>query len=114
MTNVDATPPSDRAPETDEPHETRRAEVEVGLERSVRHGRIMLVGAAVGALVAAIAALLLPVAPDANYELGQAVGLALVIGAAIGLALGALLALLLGLAVKRKQGAALAIQVDVQ
>ena len=89
-------------------------QVEVGLERSVRHLRIMLVFAALGAVVAAIAALMFPVAEGADYELGQAVGLMLVVGAVIGFALGALLSLILGLAAKRNRGAAIAVQTDVR
>lgn len=96
-----------------EPVETR-TQVEVGLERSVRYLRIMLVFAGIGAVVAAVAALFFPVAEDADYELGQVVGLMLVVGAVVGLTLGALLALLLGLVAKRSKGAAIAVQTDVR
>jgi len=88
--------------------------VEVGLVRSVRYGPIILVGTAIGALVAGVAALFFPVQPDADYELGQAVGLSLVAGAVIGLTLSALLTLLLGLVAKRNRGAALAVLTDVR
>ena len=96
-----------------EPIETR-TQVEVGLERSVRHLPIIIVCAAIGAVVAAVAALLFPVQADADYELGQVVGLAAVAGAAIGLALGGILTLILGLLAKRSRGAAIAVQTDVR
>lgn len=101
------------APEVREPHETR-TRVEVGLERSVRYGRIIVTAAAVGAVIAAVSALFFPVADDADYELGQIVGLMAVVGAAVGLALGALLALALGISARRRRGAAIAVQTDVR
>lgn len=124
MTNEDATPER-QVPEEDpgtvpdgpgagapEPIEIR-TQVEVGLVRSVRYGRIIVVFAALGAIAGAVAALFFPVAEDAEYELGQIVGFMLVVGAAIGLALGAILSLVLGLVAKRKHGAALATHADV-
>lgn len=95
-------------------HTETQTQLEVGLVRSVRHLRIMLVVAALGAVVGAVSALVFPVAEGADYELGQVVGLSLVIGAVIGLALGALLALILGLVAKRNRGAAIAVQTDVR
>ncbi|MBN9612278.1 MAG: hypothetical protein J0H64_02215 [Actinobacteria bacterium] len=89
-------------------------QMEVALVRSVRYGPIIVAGTALGAVIAAIAALFFPVAPDAEYELGQAVGVALVVGAVIGLTLSALLTLLLGRIAKRNQGAALAVLTDVK
>lgn len=94
-------------------HETS-TQVEAGLVRSVRYGRIIVGAAVVGGVIAAIAALFFPVAPDATYDLGQAVGLSLVVGAVIGLALGALLSLLLGLTVRRRRGAAIVVLTDVR
>ena len=95
------------------PVETR-TQVEVGLERSVRYGRIMIVGGAAGAVLLGVAALFFPVAEDAEYELGQVVGLMAVVGAAAGLALGGILALILSLVAKRSKGAAIAVQTDVR
>lgn len=101
------------APAAPEQVETR-TEVEVGLQRSVRYGRIIIGAAILGAVLAAIAALLFPVLPDAEYELGQIVGFMTLIGAAIGLALGAVLALVLGRIAKRQTGAAIAVRTDVR
>lgn len=95
-----------------EPVETR-SRVEVGLVRSVRYGRVIVVFAALGAVVAGVAALFFPVAEDADYELGQVVGLMVVVGGAIGLSVGAILSLLLGLVARRKRGEALAVHTDV-
>ncbi|MBO1901637.1 hypothetical protein J4H92_06685 [Leucobacter weissii] len=88
--------------------------VEVGLERSVRYGRIITVAIVLGAVIGAAAALFFPVGPEADYELGQVVGLMVVVGGAIGLALGAVLALVLGLIARRRRGAALAVLTDVR
>lgn len=96
------------------PREEIHPEVEVALVRSVRHGRIIVAGIAVGAILGMIAALLFPVGEEAEYTLGQIVGFMAVIGAAAGLLLGSLLSLILGLTAKRRRGAARAIQVDVQ
>jgi len=93
-----------RAPEQQE---------EVQLVRTVRYGRLLVAGAIVGAVIAGVVAMLLPVPDGATYELGQAVGVALIAGAIIGLALGGALALLLGLVAKRSRGAALAMHSDV-
>ncbi len=91
-----------------------RTQVEVALVRSVRHGRIILTATVVGAALGMIAALLFPVEVGADYELGQIVGLMAVVGAVGGLVLGSVLALVLGVVAKRRRGAALAIQTDVQ
>lgn len=91
-----------------------QTQMEVGLVRSVRHLRIMLIFTALGAVVGAISALLFPVQEDGDYELGQVVGLAAVFGAVAGLAIGTLIALILGLLVKRSKGAAIAVQTDVR
>lgn len=104
------------APEAGTPDESTvmRENVEVGLIRAVRHGRIIVTATAVFAVLGGIAALVVPVDPDAEYTLGQAVGQMLVVGAIVGLLLGSILALVLGIAVKRRRGAARAHQVDVQ
>lgn len=96
------------------PVEVRHAPVEVGLQRSVRYGRILISGAVIGALVGVISSLLFPVAEGANYELGQAMGVALVFGGAIGLGIGSLFSLFLGILARRKRGAAMAVQTDVR
>lgn len=100
--------------EADASVETQHAPTEVGLQRSVRFGRIIIAVAALGAVAGLVASLFFPVQEGANYELGQVAGLMAVVGAAIGLTLGALLALLLGIVAKRKRGAAIAVQTDVR
>lgn len=98
-----------------EPQAARR--VEVGLQRSVRYGRILVGGAVVGALVAALACLFFPVREDIayiDYTMGQIVGLMAVVGAAIGLLLGGVLAILLNLAARKKHGDAIAVLTDVR
>lgn len=108
------TTPEPNAAPTPDLHAETATEVEVGLVRSVRYGRILIVGAAIGAVLAGLVALIFPVAPGAGYELGQAVGFSLVIGAVAGLALAAVLVLVLGQVAKRSRGGARAIQIDVQ
>lgn len=94
--------------------EVVHAPIEVGLQRSVRFGRILIVASALGAIIGAVISLFFPVAEDADYELGQAVGLMVVVGAAVGLALGAILSLFLGFLASRNTGAAIAVQTDVR
>lgn len=96
-----------------EPIETQTT-VEVGIERSVRFGPIMVGGAVIGALICAAAALFFPILEDADYTMGQVVGFVAVLGGAIGLGLGALLALILARVAKRKRGAAIAVLTDVR
>lgn len=91
--------------------ETRQ---EVSLQRSVRYGRVLVVAAALGAVVAALLCLLFPIAEDAEYTMGQVVGFMALIGAAVGLGLGGLLSVALGLAARRRQGSGVAIQTDVR
>lgn len=114
--NESATEPVNEAeePRAEEFVEIPHAPVEVGLQRSVRYGRILIGAAALGALIGAIASLFFPVAEGADYELGQVAGLMAVVGGAIGLALGALLSLLLGIVARRNRGAAIAVQTDVR
>jgi len=111
MTN-EAAEPDDAASaeETVETHE----QVEVKLVRAVRYGPIILTATGIGAVLGMIAALLVPVAEDAEYTLGQVVGQMAVIGGVVGLVIGAVLTLILGLVAKRRQGEALAIQLDVR
>lgn len=96
-----------------EPVETR-TEVEVGLVRSVRIGPIMIISGILGAIVAAVAALFFPVAPDATYTVAQAAGFVALVGAAIGLFLGGVLSLILAQVAKRQSGAARAVLTDVR
>lgn len=89
-------------------------EREVTLQRSVRYGRVIVGGAVLGAVVAAIAALFFPIEEGADYTLAQAVGFFAVLGGAIGLGLGCLAALVLGLVARRQRGTGVAIQSDVR
>lgn len=113
-----ATAPASTEPESAEqtlrePVETSTT-LEVGIERSVRYGPILVGAAVLGALVAAIVALFFPVAEDAQYTMGQVVGFVVVLGGAAGLLLGAVLALILALVAKRRKGAAIAVLTDVR
>jgi hypothetical protein len=89
-------------------------EREVTLQRSVRYGRVIVGGAVLGIVVAAVAALFFPVEEGADYTLGQAVGFFAVMGGAIGLGLGGLVSLVLGLVARRQRGTGVAIQSDVR
>lgn len=89
-------------------------EVEVRLERSVRVGRVVIGAAVAGVLIAALLALLFPVAEKADYTLGQVVGFMALIGGAIGLGVGGMIVLLLASAAKRRRGTGIAIQSDVR
>ncbi|WP_105805900.1 hypothetical protein [Leucobacter massiliensis] len=111
-----AAQPLDRDPREpgEHPPVVESAQREVTLQRSVRYGRVIVGGAVLGAVVAAIAALFFPVEEGAEYTLGQAVGLVAVFGAAVGLGLGAVCALLLGTIVRRRRGSGVAIQSDVR
>lgn len=92
-------------------HET---EVEVTLQRSVRVGRVIVGTAFAGVLIAALLALVFPVAEKADYTLAQVVGFMALIGGAIGLGVGGVVALFLGSAAKRRRGTGIAIQSDVR
>lgn len=90
------------------------SEVRVGLERSVRYTRLMLVGAVTGAILAVLVTVSQPLGPDALYTMGQIAGFMLIIGAVAGLTLGVLLGLILNLFARRKRGSGVAIHADVQ
>ncbi len=105
---------AEAAAEQPEPRETQHAPIEVGLQRSVRYGRIIVGATILGAIVGLIASLFFPVEEGANYELRQAAGVALVAGGVIGLTVGALVSLLLGIIASRSKGAAIAVQTDVR
>lgn len=92
----------------------QETEVEVGIERSVRFGRLIIGGAVVGGLVAVILTLLFDVPEGALYEMRQIAGFMFVIGAAVGLALGAILSLILHAFARRIRGSGIAIHRDVQ
>ncbi|MHA3682952.1 hypothetical protein ACXR2W_01660 [Leucobacter sp. HY1908] len=98
------------------PHEpiVHQVEREVTLVRGVRYGRIVVTLGIVGAIVAMMVSALMPVAPDANYTLGQAVGFMALIGGVIGLGVGGLLGVVLGFVAKRRTGSGVAIQTDVR
>lgn len=92
----------------------RESEVEVGLQRSVRVGRVIVGSAIAGIIVAALLTLLFPVAENAEYTLGQVVGFMALIGGAIGLGAGTVIALVLVSVAQRQRGAGVAIQSDVR
>ncbi|MBK0417831.1 hypothetical protein JD276_02120 [Leucobacter sp. CSA1] len=89
-------------------------ELQVGLQRSVRYSRVILGGAVVGALIAALISLLFPIEEGAEYTMGQVVGFMLLIGAALGLAVGGVFSLILGMIAKRQRGTGVAIQADMR
>lgn len=91
-----------------------QSEVEVELRRSVRWGRLLVVGAIVGVVVGVLASLSFPVEEGADYTMRQIAGFMAIIGGAIGLGLGGLLALILNQAAKRRRGRGVAIQTDVR
>lgn len=97
-----------------EAHEIREEQVSVEVERSVRFGRILLVFAGIGGIIAVMLTLLNPVEEGALYEMRQIAGFMLLIGAALGLAAGAVLSLILHLVAKRKRGTGVALHTDVQ
>lgn len=76
----------------------------VELQRSVRIGRLLLVGAIAGAIIGALVTLMFKVPEGALYTVGQIAGFMLLIGGAVGLTLGGLLALILTAVAKRKRG----------
>ena len=82
-------------------HETLQT---VELQRSVRYARILIGGAVLGGLVAALVTLLFPIEEGALYTMGQVVGFMLLVGGIIGLALGAILSLVLTVIARRRRG----------
>lgn len=106
-------PEAEPQPVMNEPVTTEE-QVDVSIQRSVRFGRLLIVGAIVGGILAVIATLLRPVAPESMYEMRQIAGFMLVIGGAIGLLAGALLGLILNLFARRKRGSGVAVHTDVQ
>lgn len=101
-------------PATEDEPQVTRTEQQVELKRSVRYGRILIVAAIFGAIIAALITLMFPIPPNENYTMGQIVGFMLVVGAVAGLALGAILSLILGRVAKRTSGSGVAIQTDVR
>lgn len=97
-----------------EPVEVAHEPVQVGIERSVRFGRIIITGTVLGAVLLTVVSILFPVVQGADYTRWQAAGLSLVYGGAIGLTLSASLALLLAAIAKRNTGKAIAQQTDVR
>lgn len=88
-------------------------EQEVQIVRSVRFGRLMLVGAVAGGILALLLTLTMPVKEGALYTMNQIAGFMLVFGAVLGMALGAFLGLLLNLSARRKQGYGRAVHTGV-
>ncbi len=87
---------------------------EVTIQRSVRYGRIIVVAAVLGAVIAALSAVFFPVVPEANYTLGQIAGFVALWGGAAGLFVGAVISLILGAVARRTRGGGVAIQSDVR
>lgn len=87
---------------------------EVSIVRTVRYGRVLIGAAVLGAVVLAIASLIVPADPEAEYTLAQVVGFMALIGAVLGLALGAVVSIILAASVKRRHGSGVAIQTDVR
>ena len=94
--------------------EVREEQLEVSIQRSVRFGRLIIVGTGVGAIIAVMVTLMFPVVPEALYEMRQIAGFMVVLGAAIGLLCGALLGLILNIFAKRRRGTGVAVHTDVQ
>lgn len=91
-----------------------KVEREVTLVRGVRYGRIIISFGIAGVVVAMMASLMIPVAADANYTIGQIVGFMALIGGVIGLAVGGIVSVILGVVAKRRTGTGVAIQTDVR
>ncbi len=92
-------------------------EVEVGVRRSVRYGRVVVGFAILGGLVGAIACLFLPIQNNpavGEYSMAQVAGFTGMIGAGIGLMLGGILAVVLGAVARRRTGSATAELTDVR
>jgi len=80
----------------------------VEIRRSVRIARFLLLGAIVGAVVAAAITTAFPIEEGATYSLWQVVGFVALIGAVLGLGLGAVVALVLQRVISRRVGRAVA------
>lgn len=91
-----------------------KVEREVTLVRGVRYGRIIISFGIAGVIVAMMASLMIPVAADANYTIGQIIGFMALIGGVIGLAVGGIVSVILGAVAKRRTGTGVAIQTDVR
>lgn len=92
-------------------------QVEVGMRRSVRYGRVVVGFAILGGLVGAIACLFLPIQNNpavGEYSMVQVAGFTGMIGAGIGLMLGGILAVILGAVARRRTGSAIAELTDVR
>ena len=94
--------------------EARVATREVTLERSVRYGRVIVGGAILGAVAAALFSVTLPITEGADYTVGQVAGLSAIVGGAIGLGLGGVFSLVLTGLARRRRGIGFATQVDVR
>lgn len=76
----------------------------VELQRSVRVGRLLIVGAIAGAVIGALVTLMFEVPEGALYKMNQIAGFMLLVGGIVGLALAAILVLILNLVAKRTRG----------
>ncbi|MBC9953500.1 hypothetical protein ICM05_02395 [Leucobacter sp. cx-42] len=109
-----ATQPEMAQPEAEHEPIVTETKQNVEIVRSVRYGRILVVFAVLGGLLAALACVFFPVNPEQHYTLAQIMGFMAMIGAAAGLCVGGIISILLNLAAKRRKGTAVAIQSDVQ
>lgn len=91
---------------------TSHTQQTVELQRSVRFGRLLIVGAILGAAIAGIACQFFPLAEDARYTMGQITGFMIVMGGGLGLVMGGLVALILSAVAKRKHGTGLIEKID--
>lgn len=76
----------------------------VELQRSVRVGRLLIVGAIAGTVIGALVTLMFEVPEGALYKMNQIAGFMLLVGGIVGLALAAILVLILNLVAKRTRG----------
>ena len=104
----------ERRPDLIQENTGTERKVEVELVRSVKIARLLITGAVIGALIMVIITMVMPIAPDANYTMGQVSGFMALVGAVIGLLLGAVLGLVLTRIARKKHGSGLAVQSDVQ
>ncbi|MDO4242133.1 MAG: hypothetical protein Q4C71_06360, partial [Microbacteriaceae bacterium] len=80
--------------------------MQVRVQRSVRYNRLLIFGAAIGAILAVSCTMLFPVAPEGHYTLPQVVGFMAVLGAAAGLLAGGIFGLIIGAASRKNEGTA--------
>lgn len=106
--------PTSNTPEPDATPDAGSETVHVGIERSVRFGRLLAVGAVMGAVILSLITMMQPIEEDAMYEMWQVVGFMALVGAVAGLLLGALVSLTLAFVTRKSQGTGVAVHTDVQ